>query len=192
MLLRMSFGRRRRAGWCVALLASLALGGCAPDAKQAAEPAPTASAPAGEAVPDAPTGHALPRARWTCTAVCQRWRPVLDRLDTHRTRGYASGRPQLLRRVYAPGSRVLAHDLRMLRAWTRRGATVSGVRLRLLAVTPQDVGRDAVRLRVVDRLLDATGRLADGATVQLPHDLATERVVVLRQVRGQWRIAASR
>jgi hypothetical protein len=41
-------------------------------------------------------------------------------------------------------------------------------------------------------MLGATARLADGATVRLPHDRATERVVVLRHARGEWRIAASR
>jgi hypothetical protein len=62
----------------------------------------------------------------------------------------------------------------------------------VLAVPRQIIGRDAVRLRVVDRMLGATARLADGATVRLPHDRATERVVVLRPARGEWRIAASR
>nr|CAA9363081.1 MAG: hypothetical protein AVDCRST_MAG46-3471 [uncultured Nocardioidaceae bacterium] len=197
MLLRMSLARRTRAravSSCVAFLASLVLGSCASDATP--EGARPATPPVGdvlEVLPEAPTGDAAPRRTgWTCTAVCQRWRPVLDRLDGHRTRAYASGRPRQLRRVYAPGSRVLAHDLRMLRAWTRRGATVSGVRLRVLAATRQDGSSGVVRLGVVDRLLDATARLADGATVPLPHDRVTERVVVLRRVRGQWRIAGSR
>jgi hypothetical protein len=117
---------------------------------------------------------------------------VLDLLDAHRTRAYESGQSRSLHRVYVPGSRVLAHDLRMLRAWTRRGATVSGVRLRVLAATREATGRSDVRLRIVDRMLAATARLADGATVPLPRDRATERIVVLQQVRGTWRIAASR
>jgi hypothetical protein len=80
----------------------------------------------------------------------------------------------------------------MLRAWTRRGVTVSGVRLRVLAVTREATRGSDVRLRIVDRMLAATARLADGATVPLPRDRATERIVVLRRVRGTWRIAASR
>ena len=200
MLARMSLGQRTQAccaRWCVALLALLVLGSCVAGGQPAADPAPDAPSSGVVTAPvtptaEAPTGRALPRwTGWTCTAVCQRWRPVLHRLDAHRTRAYARGQPRLLRRVYAPGTRVLAHDLRMLRAWTRRGATVSGVRLRVLAVPRQIIGRNAVRLRVVDRLLGATARLAD-TTVRLPHDRATERVVVLRHARGEWRIAASR
>ena len=196
MLLRMSFGRRARArctGSCVALLASVVLVACAPEARpDLSRPAPTAPTSDLATSPATVVTEASRRTGWTCAPACQRWRPVLDRLDSHRTRAYESGQPRSLHRVYVPGSRVLAHDLRMLRAWTRRGATVSGVRLRVLAVTREATGRSDVRLRIVDRMLAATARLADGVTVPLPRDRATERIVVLRQVRGTWRIAASR
>ena len=117
---------------------------------------------------------------------------MLDRLDAHRARAYATGRPRLLLRVYLPRSRVLARDRHMILAWTRRGAAVEGVRLRVLDVSRLPSPGRSVRLRVVDRLSPATARLASGEWIALPHDQPTEHVIVLRRTSDGWRIAASR
>lgn len=161
--------------------------GCVPDTRRA-EPTPAAAQRQAGAERMAP-----PAAVWSCTAACLRWRPVLDRLDAHRARAYATGRARLLRRVYVPGSRVLARDRQMLRAWTRRAVTVSGARLRVLDVDRLASDGPSVRLRVVDQLGRATARVRDGEErVALPHDLPTDRVIVLRYGVHGWRIAASR
>jgi hypothetical protein len=115
---------------------------------------------------------------------------VLDRLDAHRARAYATGRTRLLNRVYLPRSRVLATDRRMLGAWTRRGAAVSGARLRVLDVSRLPSPGRSVRLRVVDRLAPATARL-DGERIALPHDQPTEHLIELRRTPVGWRIASS-
>ena len=117
---------------------------------------------------------------------------MLDRLDAHRARAYALVRPRILHRVYLPDSRVLASDRHMLRAWTRRGAAVTGVRLRVLAVSRLPSPGRSVRLRVVDRLARTTARLGTGERIALPHDEPTAHVVVLRRTSEGWRIASSR
>jgi hypothetical protein len=131
-----------------------------------------------------------PEGEWDCAAACRRWRAVLDRLDAHRARAYATGRTRLLNRVYLPRSRVLATDRRMLGAWTRRGAAVSGARLRVLDVSRLPSPGRSVRLRVVDRLAPATARL-DGERIALPHDQPTEHLIELRRTPVGWRIASS-
>jgi hypothetical protein len=161
---------------------------CASDAAPAARGGGTDPAGAGATLP-APV--ASERA-WTCAGACVRWRPVLDRLDSHRARAYATARPRALRRVYVPGSRVLVRDRRMLRAWARRDATVAGVRLRVLHVRRLPSTGADVRLRVADRLGRATAALSDGRGVALPRDRPTAHVVVLRRTGAGWRIAATR
>lgn len=169
-----------------ALVAGLAAG-CAADGRSSAVQATVVVGSGADAEP-APAA-----ARWSCAPACVRWRPVLDRLDANRTQAYATGRPQLLRRVYVPGSRVLFRDRQMLSAWTSRNATVSGVRLRVLDVRRLRSVGPSVRLRVVDRMTPATAHLHPGVgRVALPRDLPTRRVIVLRAGPQGWRIAASR
>jgi hypothetical protein len=132
-----------------------------------------------------------PQEEWDCAAACRRWRPVLDRLDAHRARAYATGRTRLLTRVYLPRSRVLATDRRMLGAWTGRGAAVSGARLRVLDVSRLPSPGRSVRLRVVDRLAPATARLGGGERIALPLDQPTEHLIVLRRTVDGWRIASA-
>lgn len=173
------------AAW--ATVVTLACPACA--ASEPGAPAALRSA----AVPGAgePVVAGPPVGEWTCAAACRRWRPVLDRLDARRAVAYRAGRPGLLRRVYAPRSKVLAHDRRLLRDWMRRVASVSGVRLRVLDVSRLPSSGRSVRLRVVDRLSPATARLRDGRRVALPRDQPTEHVIVLRPTSTGWRIASS-
>jgi hypothetical protein len=168
-----------------ATVVALACSACATAEPQAPAASSGVARSAVSALPEPPDRH------WTCAGACRRWRLVLDRLDRHRARAYASRRPGLLLRVYLSGSRVLAGDERMLRAWTTAGAAVSGVRLRVLGVSRLPSRGRSVRLRVVDRLAPATARLADGDRVALPRDRPTERVLVLRRTRDGWRIASS-
>jgi hypothetical protein len=174
------------------VLAALLLVGACGTVERADVVAPRA-APAGQPAGAVEVAAAPESAGWTCPGPCRRWRGVLHGLDRHRTRAYAQGDPALLSRVYLPGTRVLAADRRMLAAWIDRGATVSGVRLRVLRADRlgRTVGAGA-RLRVVDRLGPAVAHLPDGRQRALPRDRPTERVVVLVRTRHGWRIAASR
>lgn len=177
---------RRRVAACAAVVA-LACWGCA-SAEPEARAAPVGDPGGGAAVS---VLSDPPERKWSCGADCRRWRSVLHRLDAHRTRAYASGRARLLLRVYLPASQVLARDRRMLRAWTRRGAAVSGVRLRVLDVSRLPSQGRSVRLRVVDRLAPVTARLGNGERVGLPRDQPTEHLIVLRRTSDGWRITSS-
>jgi hypothetical protein len=197
--MRLGLRTRAPAAWCravawAAVVATIATG-CAAGREVPRPALETVSAGLDTAGADDPAV-----ARWSCAAACVRWRPVLDELDAHRRRAYATGRPRLLHRVYVPGSGVLARDRRMLTAWTARTAGVSGVRLRVLHVRRLPAGRrwpaargTSVRLRVVDQLAPATVHLYRGAgRIPLPRDLPTSRVIVLRHGPTGWRIAAVR
>jgi len=191
--------RAGRVGVLVLLIAAA----CAPAGRVGPEAEPVGAVTTSAAAPPAaPVGPplaapgelpALPaESRWICAGSCLRWRAVLASLDRHRLRAYAKGRPQLLRRVYVPGSQIIRRDRRMLTAWIRRDATVSGVRLRVLYVRRLASAGAAVRLRVVDRMAPATAVLPGGRRVALPRDLPTARMLVLTRAGGRWRIAASR
>lgn len=186
MLLAMN-PRRHCLAWVVAWAVAAVLGGCVSDAA----PARPLQAGPRQAVAALPAPD-VPERGWTCTVACSRWSPVLDRLDVHRARAYATGRPHPLHRVYVRGSRVLAHDRRMLRAWIRRDATVTGVRLRVLHVRRLPTKGADVRLRVVDQLTHGAATLPGGNRMPLPRDRPTAHVVVLRRTTVGWRIAAIR
>lgn len=128
----------------------------------------------------------------SCLAGCRQWHQMLTALDERRERAYVTARPGLLADVYAPASSMLRADQATLDAWSARGITVSEPRLDLLDLEVRHVGRRSARLRVVDRLAPMTATLPGGRTVSLPRDRATARLIELRRVAGQWRIASSR
>lgn len=73
----------------------------------------------------------------------------------------------------------------MLQQYAARGLVVTGMRTQVLAfdVVAQTPGE--LTLLVTDRLVGAVAHGPAGDT-PLPHDQASTRQVVLRQVAGQW------
>jgi len=120
-----------------------------------------------------------------------RWRRLLDTLLTRRARAYATGAASKLRSVHQPGSPVLARDRATVRAWHRRGLTVTSTvhlkRVRLLARAPGQVV-----LRSVDALVDVVAVDADGARRRLPDDRPTVHRVLLVSTHHGWRLGAVR
>jgi hypothetical protein len=119
------------------------------------------------------------------------WSAILAGLDHRRERAYAAGDPARLRAIYVPGSTVLHRDVAMLRAYRDRGVSLTGVRLRLLDVAVLKRRGPYTRLLVVDRLDRPVAHTAKGS-LRLPRDRPTERLIVLRDAAGGWRIAAVR
>jgi hypothetical protein len=78
----------------------------------------------------------------------------------------------------------------MLRAYLRRGLTVTGVEMSYFVLRSARAGPGAVRLIVVDRLGPAAARAPSGAAEPLPVDQPTRHRIVLRHLRGGWRIAS--
>ena len=124
----------------------------------------------------------------TSPAPTSRWARVLTGLDRRRALAYASAEPKSLRNVYARASTALTADRRMLRAYSERGITLTGVRLDLLAVRLVGRGSHWVRLRVIDQLRRPVAHAA-GATMLLPQDQPTRWLIGLRRNAGGWRIA---
>ena len=97
--------------------------------------APTAAAPAGRAAGEE---QSLARA-------------VLAAWDRRRAAAWETGDVLALARLYAPGSRAGRADVRMLRAYLRRGLTVEGLRTQVLALrVPTATGR-RLALQVKDQ-----------------------------------------
>lgn len=113
---------------------------------------------------------------------------MLTGLDDLRARAYAHLRPALLRRVYAPGSRVLRHDRRLLLRYRQSGLRVVGLRVRVLALREHGRREGRVVLHVRDRVTAGT---IVGATARrrLPVDAADARAITLRRSHGRWLIS---
>lgn len=114
-------------------------------------------------------------------------RVVLGSWDDRRSRAWQRGDVRALRALYTSRSTAGVRDVRMLRGYLRRGLTVRGLATQRLSVT--EIARDPHRLRlvVVDRL--AGGWVMPDAR-PLPRGEARVSRVVLRRVRGEWRVAS--
>jgi hypothetical protein len=113
---------------------------------------------------------------------------VLTGLDDARAKAYTHLRPALLRRVYAPGSRVLRHDRGLLLRYRQRGLRVVGLRVRVLALRASARREGRVVLHVRDQV---TAGIVVGATGRrrLPADAADARTITLRRSGGRWLIS---
>jgi hypothetical protein len=116
---------------------------------------------------------------------------VLHEWDRRRAAAYAEGDATALRRLYVPGSTAGRADVRLLKGYVARGYVVTGMRMQLMAVRVVATSADRLRLRVTDRLSEAVA-VTDTDRVRLPHDEASDRVIVLCRDAGGWRVAAVR
>lgn len=145
-----------------------------------ADPSQAPSAPA----PSRPSGEVA-----DATEVLAAW-------DSQRAAAWSAGDAEALARLYAPGSRAAAADLRLLRRWQDAGWRVEELRTQVLALVVVRSTPDRLVLRVVDRV--SGGRVvpvaaATGASDDrpLPGTAATARTVELRRVAGAWQLVAS-
>ena len=134
-------------------------------------------------------------------AVKPTWAPVaespasdaLRRWDRRRAAAYAGGDVSALRALYGAGAGAAGQDLRMLRAYTRRGLRVEGMRMQLLEVQVLVERPDRYRLRVTDRLVGAVA-VDSGTRWRLPRDRASTRLITLERASADapWLVAAVR
>lgn len=157
----------------VALIGGIAWVGSERD--PSAESPPTAVKPAWAAAADSPASD------------------VLRGWDRRRAAAYASGDVSALRGLYVAGARAAGQDLRMLRAYTRRGLHVEGMRMQLLEVQVLVEKPDRYQLRVTDRLVGAVA-VGSEARWRLPRDKASTRVITLERTSADapWLVAAVR
>lgn len=116
---------------------------------------------------------------------------VLRSWDTARGRAFASGDVAALRMLYVAGSPAGTSDVRLLRAYLRRGLRVEEMRMQVLGLEVLDERDRRLRVRVTDRLAGAVAVGEDGRW-PLPRDRASTRVVELRRVAGEWRVRSVR
>ena len=123
---------------------------------------------------------------------------LLHRWDAARATAYARGDPSALRRLYVPGSRAGARDVRLLEAYAARGLVVRGLRTQLLSLRVLSRGSDRLRIEVTDRRVGgrAVGRVGGSSdeggavAVALPQDAPSTRVLELRHREGRWRVSS--
>lgn len=162
---------------CALVVATLVVGHGRPDTGRAVVPprdAP-ATAPA-TGSPAAPTpGPAAVLAAW----------------DERRAAAWARGDAEALADLYAAGSRSGAADVRLLRAYARRGLRVEGLTTQVLALRVVERTPRRLALVVTDRLVGGSA-VGGAAPVALPVDRASTRRVVLVSRRGRWVVAEAR
>lgn len=114
---------------------------------------------------------------------------VLHEWDVRRAAAWESADPAALRATYTPHSSAGRADVAMLRAWRERGLRIEGLRMQLLSVEVVSARHDRLVVDVADRV--AAGVVVPGGA-PLPRDEVTRHRMVLRQVEGEWLVAAVR
>ena len=117
---------------------------------------------------------------------------VLHAWDAGRAVAYARGDRAALRRLYVPGSRAGARDLRVLRAYAERGLVLRDLRTQVLALEVGTATPRRLMLQVTDRRVGGRAVTTRGgrAVLALPRDAPSTRVVDLHRWPGGWRVAA--
>lgn len=166
----------------VGVLLAVLAAGCAGRVAVVPPSAPGSAGPAGSTA--AAAGEPAPLA---AAEVLRDW-------DRARSRAFADGDAAALRTLYVRGSAAGRADLEVLRAYVRRGLTVTGMEIQLLAVEVLHESSTRLRLRVADRLTGAVALARDGSATRLPDDSASTRVVELVRSgeAAGWRVASVR
>jgi hypothetical protein len=113
---------------------------------------------------------------------------VLHRWDAARAAAYAADDPSALRDLYVPHSAVAARDLRLLREYDDHGLRVTSMAVQVFAARIRWTGSDTLRLDLLER----TVATACARTCRrIAPDRPRRRVIVVRRVRGEWRVAAA-
>jgi hypothetical protein len=118
------------------------------------------------------------------------WVDVLAGLDAARAAAFGSGDQAALSEVYVGGSPALETETRLIRRYAREGLRVEGLLMDVGDVRLLEARGDRAVLRVRDRV--AGGALVDaaGSESELAEDAWSAHRITLRQVAGEWRIAA--
>lgn len=116
---------------------------------------------------------------------------VLAAWDERRSAAWARGDAGALADLYAPRSSSGAADVRLLRAYARRGLRVEGLATQVLGLRVLERSSRRLVLVVTDRVVGGAA-VGGPAPVALPADRASTRRVVLTRDRGRWVVAEAR
>jgi hypothetical protein len=113
---------------------------------------------------------------------------VLRQWDLLRAQAWAAADAHALRSLYVPRSAAGRADVRLLRAYTSRGAVVRRLVTQVFAVRVLRRGAASLRLSVFDRV--AGGQLVrHGRATTLASSRPVTRTVQFRRLDGSWRVA---
>jgi hypothetical protein len=119
------------------------------------------------------------------------WATRLSQLDGVRAEAFATKDPSALDGVYVRGSQALRADVATIADYRNRGGRVVGADLRVISCRVLAASSSRAQLEVVDRLGPARIVWADGATMELPRDEPSRRVITLVRTTEGWRIAGA-
>jgi hypothetical protein len=119
-----------------------------------------------------------PRPEVRAAALLRRW-------DDARATAWAAGDLDGLASLYGAGSATGRRDVAMLRAWSRRGLRVQGLRTQVVRVRVVAHRPGRYELEVVDRVVAGTV-VGTGPSRPLPRDGPSTRRVVLVDAGGAW------
>jgi hypothetical protein len=117
----------------------------------------------------------------------------LRRWDERRAAAYAASDLGRLRRLYAPGSRAGARDVRILRSYADRGLIVEELAVQVLDVRLVSASPQSVRLRVLDRVAGGAVVPTSGrGEAMLPSGRPTLRTVTMVDLGDGWVVRSVR
>jgi hypothetical protein len=119
-----------------------------------------------------------PRPEVRAAALLRRW-------DDARAAAWSAGDHDGLALLYVAGSATGRRDAAMLRAWSRRGVRVEGLRTQVVRVRVVAHRPGRYDLEVVDRVVAGTV-VGTGPSRPLPRDGPSTRRVVLVDAGGAW------
>lgn len=110
---------------------------------------------------------------------------VLRSWDLRRAAAWACAERSALARLYAPGSRTGARDVRDLARWRSRGFRVVGLRQQVAALHVRRGSERRLVLGVTERTVGGVA-IGHHRRTPLPTSAWVRHRVVLRRVRGRW------
>jgi hypothetical protein len=112
---------------------------------------------------------------------------VLRVWDDRRSRAWAVGDVDGLRRLYAPRSSTGGEDVAMLAAYVERGLRVTGLRMQVLSAAVAAWSPDRFTVVVTDRLTGGVA-VARRTHLALPVDRPSTWRMSFVRVAGEWRV----
>jgi hypothetical protein len=114
---------------------------------------------------------------------------ILHAWDQDRASAWEASDTAALGRLYLPGSVAGRRDVALLDDYRRRGLTVRGMTMQVLAARVVLEQATVLRLQVTDRLGPTSVGSRSGWQL-LPADQASRRTIELRRFQGRWVVAA--
>jgi hypothetical protein len=117
------------------------------------------------------------------------WALTLQALDAQRAHAFWTLDPDVLDKIYVPGSPPWLADRALLATYRKQNVRVQGLRIQIDSTTVTHQTPTAITLKTTDHL--SAGQAVDhtGTTTPLPPGTPTTRLITLTRTTPTWRIA---